>query len=232
MWMAINESLGLPVLCGAYSGADLVPVHHSASTASLVSTMVGQGRRWGSFLMRLPLSIMFGFIIAEPLTIRIFQTAIEQHIQDGRSQEIDDLRSELLRCNTKEIATSSAPAPSGCGGSCSRLTRPRSRRAGARGKRADEIALAATVDADGAEAARLRDMAAKECAGTAGTGAYWRTWLWAGLSGPAAGRDRVRGVPSAQGQRRAAGSVAHRDHRAVGSDQRFPVQASSPHATR
>jgi uncharacterized protein DUF4407 len=168
MWMAINESIGYATI------VTLIPaliwfIFIISLDRALVSTMVGKGRRWGSFLFRLALSIMFGIIIAEPLTIRIFQTAIEQHIQDERTAEIDTLRSNLLRCNTKEIATGTQTAPGDCKPFLLSFQQtPVAKEQELAQKQADEKTLAATVEADNAEDKRLRDMAAAECTGTSG----------------------------------------------------------------
>ena len=170
MWMAINQ------LLGAWSWLALVPaliwfVFIISLDRALVSTMVGQGRRWGAFLMRLALSVMFGFIIAEPLTIKIFETAIEQHIRDERSQQLADLRGALVSCNTKEIATSAAQPPPGCAGFLLSFdATPVAAEQKLAAKQADEATLAATVDADNKELARLTELARRECAGETGPG--------------------------------------------------------------
>jgi hypothetical protein len=166
MWMAINESLGYA------SWVFVVPaliwlIFIVSLDRALVSTMVGQGRRWGGFLMRLALSVMFGLIIAEPLTIRIFQTAIEQHIRDERVAQLDHLRSDLLACNSKEIVTGQVPAPATCRNLLLSFDKTTVALATQLAQRqADEKALQTTVDADNKELARLTELAAMECAGT------------------------------------------------------------------
>jgi hypothetical protein len=170
MWVAINESLGFTSVFTVIP-ALIWLVFIVSLDRVLVSTMVGAGRRWGSFLMRLALAIMFGFIIAEPLTIRIFQTAIEQHIQDERTQQLDTLRSTLLACNTKEVVTGTTPEPAGC--EHFRLSfdqSPTGIEKELATRRQAEAALAAGIASDSAEDARLTDLARKECAGTSGPG--------------------------------------------------------------
>ena len=222
MWMAINQSLG------AWSWLALVPaliwfVFIISLDRALVSTMVGQGRRWGAFLMRLALSVMFGFIIAEPLTIKIFETAIEQHIRDERSQQLADLRGALVSCNTKEIATSAAQPPPGCAGFLLSFdATPVAAEQKLAAKQADEATLAATVDADNKELARLTELARRECAGDDRTGAHRRARLRPRLPGPQPGRRDLQGQPSAEGQRRPAGPPADGDHHPVRRDQRVP----------
>ncbi len=170
MFLAINESLGYA------TWLNLIPaviwfIFIVNLDRVLVSTMVGQGKRWGPFLMRLLLAMMFGFIIAEPLTIRIFQTAIEQHIRDERTQQLDDLRSSLLACNTKERVVGTASTPAGCDSYLLSFEKtPLAAEAELAQRQKDEQTLAATIAADGKELARLTDLARKECAGTSGPG--------------------------------------------------------------
>ena len=124
MWTAINASFGYESLL------HLLPaliwfVFILSLDRALVSTMFGAGRRWGAFLMRLALAVMFGFIIAEPLTIRIFDTAIEEHIRNERTQELADLQSNLLACNSKEVANGTASPPAAARTTCSPSRRRR-----------------------------------------------------------------------------------------------------------
>jgi hypothetical protein len=170
MWTAINASFGYESLL------HLLPaliwfVFIISLDRALVSTMFGSGRRWGAFLMRLALAVMFGFIIAEPLTIRIFNTAIEEHIRNERTQELADLQSNLLRCNTKEVANGTASPPSGCGNYLlSFEATPVANEGQLAALREEEAKLSATVVADGTELARLQDLQRQECAGTSGVG--------------------------------------------------------------
>ncbi|HLT09411.1 MAG TPA: DUF4407 domain-containing protein [Micromonosporaceae bacterium] len=170
MWTAINAAFGYESLLHLLPALIWLVFIISLDRA-LVSTMFGRGRRWGAFLMRLALAVMFGFIIAEPLTIRIFQTAIEEHIRDERTQEIADLQSRLLACNTKEVATGAVAPPAGCENYLLSFDQtPVAAEQQLVTLREEEAKLAETVKADNAELARLQDMQAKECAGTSGPG--------------------------------------------------------------
>ncbi|MGI5481583.1 DUF4407 domain-containing protein [Streptomyces lavendofoliae] len=80
----------------------------------LVTPQPNARRRVGPLLMRLLISLMLGAVIAEPLVLRIFQTAIEQHVADERTDAIDRLRTNLVRCNPVP-STTRALAPAGCG---------------------------------------------------------------------------------------------------------------------
>jgi hypothetical protein len=170
MWTALNAAFGYESLL------HLVPaliwlIFIISLDRALVSTMFGAGRRWGAFLLRLALAVMFGFIIAEPLTIRIFQTAIEEHIRGERTQELADLQSTLLGCNSKEVATGTAPAAQGCEDYLLSFDRtPIAAEAELAARQQDEARLAETVAADNAELARLTEAARQECAGTSGVG--------------------------------------------------------------
>ena len=170
MWTAINASFGYESLL------HLLPaliwfVFILSLDRALVSTMFGAGRRWGAFLMRLALAVMFGFIIAEPLTIAIFDTAIEEHIRNERTQELADLQSNLLACNSKEVANGTASPPAGCENYLlSFQATPVANEAQLAALREEEAKLAATVVADGTELARLQDLQRQECAGTSGVG--------------------------------------------------------------
>jgi len=47
--------------------------------------------------MRVAMAFLFGVIIAEPIVLRVFQTAIEQHIRDGREHAVRELANRLER---------------------------------------------------------------------------------------------------------------------------------------
>ena len=65
----------------------------------LVSGALGSGwrRRVPTLLMRIAMAFLFGVIIAEPIVLRVFQTAIEQHIRDGREHAVRELANRLER---------------------------------------------------------------------------------------------------------------------------------------
>ncbi|WP_294002979.1 DUF4407 domain-containing protein [Streptomyces sp.] len=79
----------------------------------LVTPQPNARRRLGPLLMRLLVALMLGAVIAEPLVLRIFQTAIEERVQDERTGTVDALRTDLVRCNPVP-ATTRAVAPAGC----------------------------------------------------------------------------------------------------------------------
>ncbi|MFI2241581.1 DUF4407 domain-containing protein [Streptomyces chrestomyceticus] len=57
-------------------------------------------RRAAPLLLRLLIAFFLGIVVAEPLVLRVFQTAVEEHVRDQRHAVVDRLRSNLLRCNT------------------------------------------------------------------------------------------------------------------------------------
>ncbi|GGN06571.1 DUF4407 domain-containing protein [Streptomyces fuscichromogenes] len=79
----------------------------------LVTPQPNARRRLAPLLTRLLVALMLGVVIAEPLVLRIFQTAIEERVQDERTDTVDRLRTNLVRCNPVP-ATTRTVAPAGC----------------------------------------------------------------------------------------------------------------------
>ncbi|WP_234439092.1 DUF4407 domain-containing protein [Streptomyces sp. NRRL B-3229] len=79
----------------------------------LVTPQPNARRRVGPLLTRLLIALLLGAVIAEPLVLRIFQTAIEEHVADERTNAIDELRTDLVRCNPVP-STTQATTPEGC----------------------------------------------------------------------------------------------------------------------
>jgi hypothetical protein len=79
----------------------------------LVTPQPNARRRVGPLLMRLLIALMLGAVIAEPLVLRVFQTAIEEHVADERTDAIDRLRTNLVRCNPVP-STAQTVIPEGC----------------------------------------------------------------------------------------------------------------------
>ncbi|KRD18891.1 MULTISPECIES: DUF4407 domain-containing protein [unclassified Streptomyces] len=80
----------------------------------LVTPQPNARRRVGPLLTRLLIALLLGAVIAEPLVLRIFQTAVEQHVADERTRVVDELRTNLVRCNPVPSTTRTA-VPKGCG---------------------------------------------------------------------------------------------------------------------
>ncbi|MET7679095.1 DUF4407 domain-containing protein [Streptomyces sp. NPDC005423] len=76
----------------------------------LVTPQPNARQRIGPVLMRLLIALMLGAVIAEPLVLRIFQTAIEERVADERTGTIDQLRTNLVRCNPVPSTTRDVPS--------------------------------------------------------------------------------------------------------------------------
>ncbi|PZG31201.1 hypothetical protein C1I98_30345 [Spongiactinospora gelatinilytica] len=64
--------------------------------------------RWGNVLIRLALAIVIGVLIAEPLTLKLFQERLDRQIMIERDQAISLAESRYKQCNPLK-----GPAPSG-----------------------------------------------------------------------------------------------------------------------
>jgi hypothetical protein len=69
----------------------------------LMSTVVERDgwARVVRFLPRILLAVIFGVIIAEPLLLGVYDSAIVKHIRDGRQHDVDQVEALLVRCNPK-----------------------------------------------------------------------------------------------------------------------------------
>jgi cell division protein FtsB len=140
------------------------------------------GTRWHRratiLVPRLVLAFFFGVVIAEPLVLQVFDSAIAQNVADDRDLQARELGSRLLLCNPDPTADKAAWASAGqsaCAGDRLKL-------------QAGYVALADQVAALQDQAKTLRDgingviteqarrdmMASNECAGTAGPGTTGR----------------------------------------------------------
>ncbi|MGW0576715.1 DUF4407 domain-containing protein [Streptomyces sp. NPDC002920] len=79
----------------------------------LVTPQPNARRQTGPLVMRLLIALMLGVVIAEPLVLRIFATAVEEHVAEERIGDIDRLRSNLVRCNPVPDTTTTT-SPKGC----------------------------------------------------------------------------------------------------------------------
>ncbi|MEU9122461.1 DUF4407 domain-containing protein [Streptomyces sp. NPDC048506] len=80
----------------------------------LIAPQPNAKRRVTPLLTRLVVAVLLGTVIAEPLVLRVFQTAVEERIRGERQGDVDRLRSELLRCNP-DPSQSAGDRPHGCG---------------------------------------------------------------------------------------------------------------------
>ncbi|MER6638850.1 DUF4407 domain-containing protein [Streptomyces microflavus] len=145
----------------------------------LVTPQPNTRQRLGPVLMRLLIALMLGAVIAEPLVLRIFQTAVEQYVADERTDANDRLRTNLVRCNPVPSTARSA-TPEGCdrtyvlsfGGT------PGERAEELTAVRSDAAELQRRVDRDTSRLEAIDSEVRDECRRlirTAATGLYQRT---------------------------------------------------------
>jgi hypothetical protein len=142
---------------------------------------------------RLLLSIIFGVVIAEPLLLGVFHTAVEQQVRDSRIEAAGQLDSDLKFCNP--LPGKAAPTPSNSGThtpDCSDKKITASTKVPAIQAQIDRTnanikSLTATTGATDATLAKLEKTANQECGGVKTT----ETTGQAG-QGPNCHRDRAK----------------------------------------
>ncbi|XIG75919.1 DUF4407 domain-containing protein [Streptomyces sp. SGAir0957] len=145
----------------------------------LVTPQPNARRRAAPLLMRLLVAVLLGAVIAEPLVLRIFQTAIEERVADERTDRIDQLRTNLVRCNPVPTTTRTV-TPEGCDKTyvLSFGTSPGERAGELSALRTDAAALQTRVDRDTNRLETLDNQVRDECRRLirmAATGLYQRT---------------------------------------------------------
>lgn len=128
------------------------------------------GARFRKLLPRLVLSILFGIIIAEPLLLGVFHTAVEKRIRDDRIASAGQFESDLKYCNPlpgkPRPAADGADRTPDCGDKG--ITVPTD--VPAKQTAVDDLqkqidALKASVAVKDKEHGRLESLARKECGG-------------------------------------------------------------------
>ncbi|TKK89518.1 DUF4407 domain-containing protein [Herbidospora galbida] len=137
--------------------------------AWLISSTHGMKRgRHFTLLSRLILAALVGFVIAEPLVLRLFEPTIHKQVQETRQREVVAYASLLNRCNPPDGGTVTDPA-------CAdqrvevRRTAPDIEKELA-DTREERRILAKTVRESDSRHNRLVDNTNGECDGTSGTG--------------------------------------------------------------
>lgn len=121
---------------------------------------------------RLLLSIVFGVVIAEPLLLGVFHTAVERQVGDDRQAAADQLDADLKYCNPLPGKPPPSPPDSGrripdCGDKrITVATKVPAIQKQIDGVNADIEQLKKVVDADDAQYAQMNSTANKECNGT------------------------------------------------------------------
>ncbi|MEU2420044.1 DUF4407 domain-containing protein [Streptomyces sp. NPDC007851] len=145
----------------------------------LVTPAPNARRRAGPLLTRLLIALLLGVVIAEPLVLRIFQTAVVERVADERSGTIDALRTNLVRCNPVP-STMRADTPAGCDRTyvLSFGATPGERGEELTALRSDAAALQKRVDRDTSRLESIDSAVRDECRQLiriAATGLYQRT---------------------------------------------------------
>ncbi len=145
----------------------------------LVTPQPNMRRRVGPLLTRLLIALLLGAVIAEPLVLRIFQTAIEERVADERTDVIDRMRTNLVRCNPVPPTTQTVALKD-----CDRRyvlsfrATPAERVEELTALRSDAAALQKRVDRDTTRLEAIDSEVRDECRRlirTAATGLYQRT---------------------------------------------------------
>jgi hypothetical protein len=133
----------------------------------LVSSQVRGAGRVGTFLVRFGLAFLFGVLIAEPLVLRAFQPAIEQHVHDQREEDRDRLAARLVSCNPE-----AGPRSAQCTDQyiLNFEATPTAQSVELAQLRAEATQLSSSISADSATLIRLQDQAQSECLGISGDG--------------------------------------------------------------
>ncbi|MGW0501047.1 DUF4407 domain-containing protein [Streptomyces sp. NPDC003007] len=145
----------------------------------LVTPQPNARRRAGPLVTRLLIALLLGVVIAEPLVLRIFQTAIEERVADERTDAVDRLRTNLVRCNPVP-STTRPVTPQGCDGTyvLSFGATPGERGEELAALRSDAATLQKRVDRDTARLEAIDSEVRDECrrlVRMAASGLYQRT---------------------------------------------------------
>jgi uncharacterized protein DUF4407 len=141
----------------------------------LVSGMAGPGlrSRLPIAVVRLLVAAVIGFMIAEPLVLQIFRTAVEAQVRSERQQHLDQLQAALLACNPGGAGTVPASPPPGF--SCADLRLPvdvsaTTERQEINQLSDDESAAQAKIDNVNNKLTQLSTVVREECNGSSGPG--------------------------------------------------------------
>jgi hypothetical protein len=172
MFFALSEVLGKPevwfVFLAAFWAAFILCID-----CWLVSST--SGSRWRTrvsvLLPRLAIAAVFGVVIAEPLVLRVFQTAIVSHVRQQRQEAIDNLRTALVDCNpVPGIATPRLPRSS-CAGMILSISNPAAASlTDLESLQRQDSELQTQVNVETAQLTRLQNIVNDECNGNRGSG--------------------------------------------------------------
>ncbi|WP_203872378.1 DUF4407 domain-containing protein, partial [Planomonospora parontospora] len=168
MWFALSQVLG-----GAHIAMLIPTVIWGLIVLNLdrwlVSTVTGLWqRRLLMLIPRLLVAVILGFIIAEPLVLRVFETAVVQHVVDERQAARNTERDRLVACNPS--APTATPPQRDCRNAQLLASTPAVEAAQLTQLQDQATKLKAQVDAANERHAHLIDQATDECAGRRGSG--------------------------------------------------------------
>ncbi|GHE40166.1 hypothetical protein GCM10017673_48190 [Streptosporangium violaceochromogenes] len=163
MWFALSQVLG-----GAHIGLVvpsgiwlLIVLNLDRWLVSTVTSIWQQ--RLMLLIPRLLVAAVLGFIIAEPLVLRVFETALVQHVVDERQAALNRERDLLLKCNPQVPVK---PVDErGCDDAKLLASGAEAERARLNRLESDAGTLRRRIRDDRARYERLLDQATSECAG-------------------------------------------------------------------
>ncbi|MEV7008399.1 DUF4407 domain-containing protein [Streptosporangium sp. NPDC051022] len=163
MWFALSQALGgvhvvlvVPALIWLLIVLNL--------DRWLVSTVTGiWQQRLMMLIPRLLVAVVLGVIIAEPLVLRVFETAVVQHVIDEREAALSRERALLVECNPQMAAT--PPPGRGCERARLMSSAAEADMAELAELEKDAAKLRERIRAGRANYQRLFDQATAECAG-------------------------------------------------------------------
>ncbi|MBH0781262.1 DUF4407 domain-containing protein [Nocardia bovistercoris] len=136
----------------------------------LISSTHGATNRskWGMFFPRFVVSLLLGFIIAEPLVLWVFKPSIDVEIREDRKAQLDQYESRLRACSSTD---GSVTAPDNCAGfNLNVADNPQALVIELTNAKSTESQSKTSLDALNAELSNLERLARDECSGTPGPG--------------------------------------------------------------
>jgi hypothetical protein len=207
MWAALGQVLGhasawtlLPVAVWGLFVANL--------DRWLVSSSTSGAKAW--VLPRVLVALVFGVLIAEPLVLRAYASAVEERVAADRQRALVAYESDLRACNP--APGQAVPPGLDCAEKRLTVTAPTADAASRTraGLAAERDELRAQAERDEGRVAQLNDLARRECNGSRGTGLSGRSGVGpncerlraeadrlAAQAGLAATRARLRALDAA-----------------------------------
>ncbi|MGW4638140.1 DUF4407 domain-containing protein [Sphaerisporangium sp. NPDC004334] len=165
-WVVLHEILSVPVagsLAGALFWGALIAVFDSWLIAS-THGVVGR-YRIGLLLPRLAIAMLVGVVISEPVTLKVFESAIAEQISVARREADNAVINGYRRCYPEDA---DAPRPTGCDAYKLNVTTPRSVREALRKAEATQGAVAEQIDKTQTYLDGKKERADDECKGKFG----------------------------------------------------------------